>query len=120
MEDLEAVCQRDVIIQIFFCSLARGFHHLLGSRGIARFRRTQRRHLHVRTHIHVAFHGMHGVGAGVAVFVRVFVFIRGDVHAFHVRHVMAGHIHAGHALLAAGRGAAAAPGRLLLAPGGAS
>ena len=69
MENLEAVGKRGVIVNVFIRCLAGRHNYLCRPVRIARFGRTQRCHLHVRPHVHVPFHRMHGVHAGVGVIV---------------------------------------------------
>jgi len=90
-ENLEAVGERAAVVLVFFRDLTRRVRDLLRTRGIPRLGLTQRSHLHVRAHVHVAFHRVHHVSGGFAAFVRP-----------HVGHVVTRHVHAGQALLAAG------------------
>ena len=91
MENFEMLIERDVVILVLLHHATGYFHDLLGLLGIARLRSAERGHMHVRTHVHVmAFHGMHGVHAGVRVFL-------GRLRR-HLRHVVSGHAHALHVL----------------------
>ena len=89
-EDLEAVGQRDVVVLLFFCRLTRRVRNRLRAGGIPRLGLAQGGHLHVRAHVHMAFHGVHHVSGGFAAF----------LHS-HVGHVVTRHVHSGHALSAA-------------------
>ena len=61
MEDFEITVERGVIVLVLFHHGARGNHNFLRPLGVAGLRGPQRRHFHVRPHVHVmAFHRMHG------------------------------------------------------------
>ena len=80
-KDLETIGQGNSVVGIFFCRLARRNHDQIRLLLVSRFQIAQRRHLHVRAHVHLAIgHGEHGVGAAIL------------VHPLHVRHGHVAHI----------------------------
>jgi hypothetical protein len=99
MKDPEAFIQRNVIVDIFFGCFVGFLDYALSPLSIARLGLADIGHFHVRSHIHVAFHGIHGVGTSRIISV-ICVFIPGHRHVFHIGHVR--HVvprHTGHGLL---------------------
>ncbi|MGA2220016.1 MAG: hypothetical protein ABSG51_18160 [Terracidiphilus sp.] len=85
-ENLVPVGQRDFVVYVFVCGFAGSYDNLVGFLLIARLEITQRGHLHVRAHVHVAaFHGLHSMSAAVV------------AHPRHVAHL--GRAHVGHVAL---------------------